>query len=137
MSFMMDRLATPRAGGSNLTATEAAGTNVVLVPPGEYKYDIIVPAAPVGTPTCSVTWNEAADGSTWAAINPQVTHTLSTTLAGHYTGTIRCTKNPSSAAVTANLTCILTVSGGTGAVFGKVIVTLTRLAGTSGTAGSP
>ncbi len=139
MSFTRDRLTTLRSGASNLTATEAAGTNVALVPPGEYKYDIMVPIAPTGTsPTCVATWNEAADGSSWAAINPQVSHTVNgaATAAAHYTGTIRVTKNPSSASVAANVSVILTV-GGTTPNFGGVVVALTRIGSTSGYAGSP
>jgi hypothetical protein len=139
MSFMRDRLTTLRAGLTNLTATEAAGVNTTLVPPGLYTYDVLVPNAPAGTPTGVVTWQEAADGSTWAAINPQVTHTMngSATAPAHYTGTIRVTKNPSSAAITANLTVILTVGSGSGIVWGKVSVSLARLGGTSGWDGQP
>jgi hypothetical protein len=133
----MDRLLMTRTGSSNLTATEAAGTNKVLAPPGHYKYLINAPV-PAGTPTCVVTWNEAADGSTWAALNPQVTHTLSgsATAVTPYTGHIRVTKNPSSSSVAANVTTIFTVSGGSGNVWGALQCGLTPLT-TSGWQDSP
>jgi hypothetical protein len=123
---LIDQALILRAGASNLTATEAAGTNVILVPPGYYWVDISVPAAPTGTtPTLVTTFDEAADGSTWAAINPQVTFTASGSKQ-EMTHLVRVTKQATSG-VTANFTAINTTTGTT-PNWGKVVQTVSPFA---------
>jgi hypothetical protein len=116
----VDRLSEFRDGTAALTATEAAGVNKLLLPPGTYKCWISVPIAPTGTtPTCTATIQEASDGSTWAAASgdaPSVT--LSPTAAGESSFWFRVSKR-ASAGVAANVTLVLTVTGTT-PNFGKV-----------------
>jgi hypothetical protein len=118
----VDRLSEFRDGTAVLTATEAAGVNKLLLPPGTYKGWISVPIAPTGTtPTCVATINEAADGSTWAAAvgdAPSVTLNGAATAGAEYSFWFRVSQR-ANAGVAANVTLILTV-GGTTPSFGKV-----------------
>jgi hypothetical protein len=138
MSFQQDAYAMPRKGTTNLTATEAAGVNNCLIPPGEYKWSVLVPIVPTGTsPTLTVTLQEAADGAAWAALTQPASLVVDPTKSGIVTGWAKISKNPNSNAVAANVTAVCTVGGTpSGAGFGKVQVAFDRKA-TSGWNGQP
>jgi hypothetical protein len=131
----VDRLSEFRDGSVILTATEAAGVNILKLAPGTYKGWISVPIAPTGTtPTLVATIQEAADGATWATQvgdAPSVTINGAATAAAEYSFWFRVSK-AANAGVTANVTLILTV-GGTTPSFGKV--TAGAVGGGAGTGG--
>ncbi len=135
--YSADRLTTFRDGSTACTATEAAGTNKILLPPGEYKVEVDVPGAPTGTsPTLVVSFSEAADGATWVAATA-TSLTPSTTARSVQTGYLRVSAQ-ANAGVTANVTAVCTV-GGTTPSFPSVFIGATPLnrGGTSGFDGRP
>ena len=121
----VDRLALFRDGSAALTATEAAGVNVLKLAPGTYKVWVSVPIAPTGTsPTCTITFQEAADGATWAAVNNDSISLVlngAATAAQEVSGYLRVAK-AANAGVTANVTAIPTVGGTNSPSFGKVMI---------------
>jgi hypothetical protein len=135
-----DRLSEFRDGTVVLNATETAGTNKLLLPPGTYKCWVSVPIAPTGTsPTCVATIQEASDGSTWATAvgdAPSLTVNGAATAGAEYSFWFRVSQR-ANAGVTANVTLILTL-GGTTPVFGKVSAGVVGAgAGTGGFNDSP
>lgn len=137
--YTPDRLTTFRDGSTNATATEAAGTNKITLPPGEYKVNLSVGAAPTGTtPTCVVSFSEAADGSTWAAaVSTSLTAAGGATGPQELTGWLRVSVAPNAGVTTGNVTAIVTI-GGTTPVFPKLFIgAVPAGVDTAGVAGRP